>query len=122
MLVHVHVHVPVYVQLPVYVYVLALMHVLALVHVLVLVHVHVLTCFRYLVDEAADKIQTVLASDEWDITSVLADVPKQANSDDCGVFVCMFADLLSTGRVSVLSNWLMRPLGNNTSSRSQCCQ
>ena len=112
MLVYVHVHVLAFVHV----------YVLVHVHVLVLVHVHVLTCFRYLVDEAADKIQTVLASDEWDITSVLADVPKQANSDDCGVFVCMFADLLSTGRVSVLSNWLMRPLGNNTSSRSQCCQ
>lgn len=45
-------------------------------------------------DEAADK-KKVFEQDEW--TMPTRDVPKQENSDDCGVFLCKFADFLSRG-------------------------
>lgn len=49
---------------------------------------------RWVADEAKDKGKEYNAS-EW--KAVEADVPIQRNSDDCGVFLCKFADFLSRG-------------------------
>ena len=32
---------------------------------------------------------------EWKIVTFSSDTPRQSNAYDCGVFVCLFADLLS---------------------------
>lgn len=45
-------------------------------------------------DEAADK-KKHFVEDEWVMPT--RNVPKQRNSDDCGVFLCKFADFLSRG-------------------------
>ncbi|CDF37848.1 unnamed protein product [Chondrus crispus] len=45
-------------------------------------------------DEAADKSKP-FSPNNW--TMPPRDVPRQLNSDDCGVFLCKFADFISRG-------------------------
>lgn len=52
---------------------------------------HLLT---WLADEAKDKGKQ-FNRDEWD--GVTCTVPVQGNTDDCGVFLCKFADFISRG-------------------------
>jgi len=46
---------------------------------------------RYLSDEAEDK-QQYFNKVEWKL--LIKKVPQQTNGNDCGVFACMFADLV----------------------------
>lgn len=47
-------------------------------------------------DEASDKKKGRFVQSEWSMVP-RPDVPKQQNSDDCGVFICKFADCLTRG-------------------------
>lgn len=49
---------------------------------------------QWLADEAKDKNKTIHI-DEWGVKS--GSVPIQKNTDDCGVFLCKFADFLCRG-------------------------
>lgn len=55
------------------------------------------TLFRYLKDEHMDKKQCALPDEhEWEMVGGNGSrAPRQNNSDDCGVFSCMFANLLT---------------------------
>ena len=52
--------------------------------------------FRYLQDEHLDKKKTPLPDiKEWKLVPTKRETPRQHNGDDCGVFTCIIADLLS---------------------------
>jgi sentrin-specific protease 1 len=66
---------------------------------------------RYLKDEwAAKKGGEIPDADKWRIVGAVDGVPQQQKGFDCGVFACMFADLLS----------LDRPLSFNQHYVTQC--
>lgn len=68
---------------------------------------------RYLQDEWNDKKSGEFKdSDLWKLVPSGDDVPVQpsGNDDDCGVFICMFADFIS----------LNRPLTFNQEHITQC--
>jgi len=51
---------------------------------------------KYISDEWKDKQKSDYSDiDKWSIEDNHNNVPQQTNSHDCGVFVCMFAHLLS---------------------------
>lgn len=53
--------------------------------------------WRYLQDEHMDKKQHALPGPAWKLVPCNIDrTPQQLNGYDCGVFVCMFMDLLAT--------------------------
>jgi len=47
---------------------------------------------RYIGDEAKTKQNEHFSDKEWEL--IVEDVPQQQNGNDCGVFTCMFADLV----------------------------
>ena len=49
---------------------------------------------RYIADESLDKKKQELDLSKWTIRSA-RNIPQQANSYDCGVFTCTFADFIS---------------------------
>ena len=53
--------------------------------------------FRYLQDEWKNKKAPEIfpAKDEWILEPQPPNIPKQQNGHDCGVFICMYADLIS---------------------------
>jgi Ulp1 family protease len=52
---------------------------------------------RWVEDELKDKKQQVLDRSEWSRAVHGRDVPQQTNSDDCGMFLCKFADFIARG-------------------------
>jgi len=54
---------------------------------------------RWLCDESEDKKKKELDVDSYEIIVHEKRIPQQSNSDDCGVFMCKFADYLSRGLV-----------------------
>jgi Ulp1 family protease len=52
---------------------------------------------RWVEDELKDKKQQVLDRSEWSRAVHGRDVPQQTNSDDCGMFLCKFADFVARG-------------------------
>jgi sentrin-specific protease 1 len=51
---------------------------------------------QYLQDEHMDKKNCAMESHErWTLVPCTEDTPRQQNGDDCGVFTCLFADLIS---------------------------
>lgn len=48
-------------------------------------------------DEMEHKKKSVLDESEWETISHGLNVPQQTNCDDCGMFLCMFADFLARG-------------------------
>jgi sentrin-specific protease 1 len=52
---------------------------------------HLSTLRRYIQDEAAAKHRQFVLG-EWKL--VIEQVPQQMNGNDCGVFTCLFADLV----------------------------
>lgn len=51
---------------------------------------------KYISDEWKDKQKSDYSDiDKWSIEDNHNNVPQQTNNHDCGVFVCMFAHLLS---------------------------
>jgi sentrin-specific protease 1 len=52
---------------------------------------------RWVVDEMQHKKGQVLDESEWETVAHGRNVPQQRNSDDCGVFMCKFADFLARG-------------------------
>lgn len=55
---------------------------------------------RYLQDEHQDKRKAPMDTSGWDISSPADKLPQQRNGFDCGVFLCIFADYFTAGRVS----------------------
>jgi Ulp1 family protease len=54
---------------------------------------------RYLQDEYRAKTGDLLqGADAWDLITLDKPCPRQNNENDCGVFVCLFAECLSSGR------------------------
>ena len=54
------------------------------------------TVKKYIVDAWKDNHNTAFPEDDkWSIQDDGNNVPQQQNGHDCGVFVCMFAHLLS---------------------------
>jgi sentrin-specific protease 1 len=51
---------------------------------------------QYLQDEHMDKKKCPMKSPElWTLVPCTKDTPRQQNGYDCGVFTCLFADLIS---------------------------
>ncbi len=50
---------------------------------------------RWVCDEMEDKKGQKLDVSEWSQVAMTSRLPQQNNSDDCGVFVCKFADFIS---------------------------
>lgn len=53
---------------------------------------------KWVVDEAKHKKKIELDESEWKLICHGSRVPQQCNSDDCGVFLCKFADYVAKGR------------------------
>ncbi|XP_069737399.1 sentrin-specific protease 2-like [Phaenicophaeus curvirostris] len=57
------------------------------------------TLFKYLQEESWQKRQRKLACSEWTVHGMRAnEIPQQQNGDDCGVFVCKYADYIARGK------------------------
>uniref|UniRef100_A0A183FV24 ULP_PROTEASE domain-containing protein n=1 Tax=Heligmosomoides polygyrus TaxID=6339 RepID=A0A183FV24_HELPZ len=52
------------------------------------------SCRKYLYDECKDKKKEVFDFDGWEF-NLRADIPRQMNGSDCGVFACKFAEFAS---------------------------
>lgn len=52
---------------------------------------------QYLSDEYLNKKAGMIEKGEWKLVSHGTTVPQQENTDDCGVFMCMFAKFLLQG-------------------------
>ena len=65
---------------------------------------------QYLKDEHMVKMGFPLPdADEWELVESTPDTPQQLNGYDCGVFVCMFCDFLSTDRSLTFSQEHIAP-------------
>ena len=54
---------------------------------------------RYLEDEWNDKRRGIpFPKEEWKLVNTGNKVPQQGNGDDCGVFVCAFAENISRSK------------------------
>ena len=53
---------------------------------------------KWLRDEAQHKKQIELDEGEWSIVHHGKEIPQQTNSDDCGMFLCKFADYIAMDR------------------------
>lgn len=61
------------------------------------------TIFRFLKDEHKHRKGSDLPNqNEWQLVSTTQDTPMQQNGYDCGVFVCMFANLISMNQPLVI--------------------
>jgi hypothetical protein len=61
-------------------------------------HDEVSAMFQYLKDEYKAKHQgREMNADEWTLYTNSPKCPKQKNTYDCGVYVCMFADFIANG-------------------------
>ncbi|XP_069733512.1 sentrin-specific protease 2-like [Phaenicophaeus curvirostris] len=57
------------------------------------------TLFKYLQEESQQKRHLELDRSEWTLRSMRShEIPQQENGDDCGVFVCKYADYISRDR------------------------
>ena len=56
---------------------------------------HLNNLLRWLKDEAEDKKQLPVKPDDWRFINLRPSIPYQTNNVDCGVFMVLFADLLS---------------------------
>lgn len=52
---------------------------------------------RWLADEMNHKKGEVLDESQWETVSHGSSMPQQRNSDDCGMFLCKYADFLARG-------------------------
>lgn len=52
---------------------------------------------QWVVDEMENKKQQAMDTSDWELIPMTSKLPQQDNSDDCGVFVCKFADFISRG-------------------------
>ncbi|NWZ89079.1 SENP2 protease, partial [Nesospiza acunhae] len=54
------------------------------------------TVLKYLEEESREKRNIELTASEWTLHSMgTEEIPQQNNGNDCGVFVCKFADFIS---------------------------
>ena len=65
---------------------------------------------KWLQDEHFDKKKSVLPINDWTIKGPPADLPRQNNGVDCGVFLCMFAYFLSQGRIPTTKDFSQKEM------------
>lgn len=53
---------------------------------------------QYLVEENLEKKKSFLDLSTWVLANI-TDIPQQTNGNDCGVFVCIFAEYLSANKI-----------------------
>ncbi|GAA6087511.1 sentrin-specific protease 2-like [Tachysurus ichikawai] len=64
------------------------------------------TIQKYLTKEHRVKKGCILEDSRWTIVQMRTfAIPKQLNGNDCGVFVCKYADFLSQGKPFTFRQW-----------------
>jgi Ulp1 family protease len=67
---------------------------------------------KWLQDEHFDKKKSVLPINDWTIKGPPADLPRQNNGVDCGVFLCMFAYFLAQGRIPTTKDFSQKEMSH----------